>query len=39
LWFATAYFLVVDPLYFAVLAPFIGGGDVAAAAVYPPVVR
>ena len=32
LWFATAYFLVVDPLYFAVLAPFVGGGDVAAAA-------
>ena len=32
LWFATAYFLVVDPLYLAVLAPFVGGGDVAAAA-------
>ena len=32
LWFATVYFLVVDPLYFAVLSPFFGGGDVAAAA-------
>jgi len=32
MWFATAYFLVVDPLYFAVLAPFFGGGDVGAAA-------
>lgn len=32
LWFATVYFLIVDPLYFAVLAPFFGGGDVAAAA-------
>lgn len=32
LWFATAYFLLIDPLYFAVLAPFFGGGDVAAAA-------
>ena len=33
LWFATAYFLIVDPLYFAVLAPLVGGGgDVAAAA-------
>lgn len=32
LWFATAYFLLVDPLYFAVLAPFFGGGDVAATA-------
>lgn len=31
LWFATAYFLVVDPLYFAVLSLFFGGGDVAAA--------
>ena len=33
LWFATAYFLLVDPLYFALLAPFFGGGDVAAAAI------
>lgn len=32
LWFATVYFLVGDPLYLAVLAPFFGGGDVAAAA-------
>jgi len=32
LWFATVYFLLVDPLYFAVLAPFAGGGDVAASA-------
>lgn len=32
LWFATVYFLVVDPLYFAALSPFFGGGDVAAAA-------
>jgi hypothetical protein len=32
LWFATAYFLIVDPLYFALLSPFFGGGDVAAAA-------
>jgi hypothetical protein len=32
LWFATAYFLVVDPLYLTVLSPFFGGGDVAAAA-------
>jgi len=32
LWFATVYFLVVDPLYFAVLSPLFGGGDVAAAA-------
>jgi len=33
LWFATVYFLVVDPLYFAVIAPFVGGGgDVGAAA-------
>jgi len=32
LWFATVYFLVVDTLYFAVLAPFFGGGDVGAAA-------
>ena len=32
MWFATAYFLIIDPLYFAVLAPFFGGGDVAAAA-------
>jgi len=31
-WFATVYFLVVDPLYFAVLAPLVGGGDVGAAA-------
>ena len=33
LWFATAYFLLVDPLYFAVLAPFVGGGDVGATAI------
>ncbi len=32
LWFATAYFLLVDPLYSAVLAPLFGGGDVAAVA-------
>lgn len=32
LWFATAFFLIVDPLYFAILAPLFGGGDVAAAA-------
>jgi len=32
MWFATAYFLIIDPLYFAILAPFFGGGDVAAAA-------
>ena len=31
LWFATAYFLVVDPFYYAVLAPFFGAGDVGAA--------
>jgi len=31
-WFATVYFLLVDPLYFALLSPFFGGGDVAAAA-------
>lgn len=31
LWFATAYFLLVDPFYFAILSPFFGGGDVAAA--------
>jgi hypothetical protein len=33
LWFATAYFLLVAPLYFAVLSPFFGGGDVAATAI------
>ena len=32
LWFSMAYFLVVDPLYFAVLSSFFGGGDVAALA-------
>ncbi|MFO7743745.1 MAG: hypothetical protein R6X31_15710, partial [Anaerolineae bacterium] len=32
LWFATAYFLLVDALYFALLSPFFGGGDVAAVA-------
>ncbi|MBN1135618.1 MAG: hypothetical protein JXM73_03490 [Anaerolineae bacterium] len=32
LWFATAYFLIVDPLYLAVLSPLFGGGDAAAAA-------
>jgi hypothetical protein len=32
LWFSMAYFLVVDPLYFAVLSSFFGGGDVAAVA-------
>ncbi len=31
-WFATVYFLVVDPLYLSILAPFVGGGDVAAVA-------
>jgi len=31
LWFATAYFLLIDPLYFAVISPFVGGSDVAAA--------
>ena len=31
LWFATAYFLLVDPLYYAILSPFFGGGDIAAA--------
>jgi len=30
LWFATAYFLIGDPLYFGLLAPFFGGGDVKA---------
>ena len=30
LWFATAYFLLVDPLYLALLAPFFGGGDAGA---------
>ncbi len=32
LWFATAYFLLVDPLYFGLLSPFFGGGDVGAVA-------
>jgi hypothetical protein len=32
LWFSMAYFLVVDPLYFAVLSSFFGGGDVSAVA-------
>lgn len=32
LWFATAYFLLVDPLYFGILSFFFGGGDVGAVA-------
>ena len=32
LWFSTAYFLLIDPICFAVLAPFFGGGNVGAAA-------
>jgi hypothetical protein len=32
LWFATVYFLLVDPLYFALLSLFFGGGDAGAAA-------
>jgi hypothetical protein len=32
LWFATVYFLLADPVYLSVLAPFFGGGDVGAVA-------
>lgn len=32
LWFATAFFLLIDPFYFAVLSHFFGGSDVDAVA-------